>query len=300
MRACPTFALLVLASVHGASAYAQGAWVGAERSLSASLDYNFSTSQNIVESPENSIRNRPIVSHIVSVGAEFVPLERLALNVTVPIVMVKYTGDDSGFGRHGRYDDGDLHATLQDFRSTLRYQVLRDAISLSPHIGVTIPMSDYETVGYANAGRGLKQAHFGLALGRTLAPSVPNLYFHLQYEFTLSEKYDETEITREIGQNRSDLAVQLGYLRNKLELNVGANFRFAHGGINFEDFREWTEDERLFHDPLLREEFILVGGGAGYSVTDKLRLTAIARAFIRGYNTRNAHLFGVGASWDIM
>lgn len=303
MRAWPTFAFfafLALATVNATSARAQGAWVGAERSLSASLDYNFSTSSEIVESGDIPPLDEPIVAHSITLGAEFVPVDRLAVNVAVPIMAPKYNGVGKNFPPHGDYDDGDLHPTLQDLRLTTRYQLLQEVVALSPHLGVTVPMMDYESIGYASAGRHLKQLHLGLAIGRTFEPALPRLYFHLQYEFTLSEKYGETAITEQIGQNRSDLAFQIGWLFDKLELNVAANMRIPHGGIAFADAGAWSMDELMFHDALLKEGFTLVGGGLAYSVTEKIRINVLARFFISGENTRNSNLFGGGVSWDLM
>jgi hypothetical protein len=278
------------------------AWVAPPNSFNASLSYQFSRSSGIVETPSLIISGEPVIGHSVILGAEYVPLDRLSVGVALPFMMVKYAGDGTLFPRHGRYDDGDFHGTLQDLRLQARYQVLREVVALSPHIAGTIPVRDYETVGYAHVGRGLMQLHLGASIGRTLDPYVPNLYLHGQYEFTLSQRYDETEETREVGQNRSDAAVQVGYflLGGKLEMNLGANFRFAHGGIHFIDWQMLSPDLQMYHDPLLHEEYILVGGGASYSLTDTLHLSAAVRLFVRGENTTNAHSVTVGASWDIL
>jgi hypothetical protein len=293
---------LVIFAITTASqdAFAQ-AWVGVEKSLSASLGYDFAPSNAIVETPSVVIKGEPIHSHVVTVSAEYVPIERLGITAQLPMVSVKYLGSGMLFPRHGRYDDGQLHTTLQDFRLTTRYQVLQELVALSPHLAATIPVADYETVGYANAGRGLKQVHAGVSVGRTLDPVLRNLYLHAQYEFTFSERYDATAETRTINQNRSDASFQAGYvISDKAEVNLGTNIRIPHGGINFIDWNMLSMDMRDYHDPLLRESFVLVGGGGSYGITENIRLNALARFFVHGQNTRNAHIFGASVSWTVL
>jgi len=274
------------------------AWLGDQGNLEASVNYDFTKSNDIVEEPNIKIGPEPILSHAVVVGLEYVPIEKLAISVALPLLVTKYQGIGELFPRHGEYDDGKLHYVLQDFLGAIRYQVLADPVTITPHVSVTIPVSDYETLGYANAGRHLKQLHLGAALGKYFG----SLYAHAQYEFTLSEKFAATENTKKIGQNRSDLALTLGYLLmdGKLEFNAGANFRFAHGGIRFIDFNDLPMDIQDNHDPLLREEFILVGPGASYQVTDRFKLMALGRLWVYGRNTRNANSFGLGAVIDVM
>jgi hypothetical protein len=293
-----TLIILAITCAELPDAFGQ-AWVGNERSLSAALNYEFSRSNSIVEASDIKIGGEVIVSHAIVIGAEFVPIEKLAVSAQLPLLMTKYQGNGMLFPRHGRYDDGDLHATLQDFRLATRYQLLAEPLALAPHVAVTIPTSDYETLGYANAGRGLKQLHFGLALGRFIGE---RLYAHLSYEFTWSERYDATPNTETVGQNRSDLAVTVGYLLldGKLEINLAGNYRLPHGGIDFVDFNTFPMDLQDNHDPLLKEKLLLLGGGIAYNITEKIQATLTGRVFVTGENTRNANSIGVGVSWDVM
>jgi hypothetical protein len=209
---------------------------------------------------------------------------------------------------HGEYDDGDMHTTLTDLRLGARYQLLREIVAFAPHIGGSIPVTDYENVGFANAGRGLKQLHLGASLGRTLDPVLPNLFVHGTYEFSLVERFDDTsteeeaEITKEVGQNRSDVALMLGYffLEGDLRLNLGYNWRIHHGGVDFTELGSPDSPMYRYHDPLLNEEFMLLGGDIGYDLTDRLSINASTRFFLRGYNTRDANLFSLGLSFAVL
>ncbi|GAB4527895.1 MAG: hypothetical protein Tsb0020_45220 [Haliangiales bacterium] len=285
------------------------AWVGDGDNLSVSLDYSYAPSDTVYESWENRdiIRTGedPIVNHSLVFGAEYNPIKRLALQVGVPLIATRYDAPEgSTFPRHGRYDDGDYHLVLQDLRVDARYMVLgNEIVAIAPHIALSVPLTDYETQGFANGGRGLKQLIFGLSVGKYFTSGVPDLYLHGRYEFRWTEGYETAfPETAEYGQNKSGMQFLIGYfVLNRLEINLAADLQLAHGGFVFEDYVENEPDPgTYFHDALLAEQFFLFGGGASYQVTDRLRLSAFARVWLWGEQTRNASAYGLGASWDVM
>lgn len=308
MRPCPAkFSVVIaLALVAAGSAWSDAraqAWVGEQGALDLSLDYNFGISDKVVDDlggGAGDFQDAGTTSHQVTVGAEYVPVRRLAVTVALPIVALKYTGNPTAYPHPGggSYDDGKLHTTLTDLRAGVRYQVLEEPIALSPHLGGSIPVADYETVGNTVAGRGLKALHAGLSVGRVFGAAT---YVHLLYEFSLVEKYDETAVTKEQGQNRSDLAFTIGHklLDQRLDLNLGANMRKAHGGVNFSELNfAMPGDLEMYHDALLKEDILLVGGGVGYQLTNTLAVSLSGRYFVYGVNTQNASVFALGLSWS--
>jgi hypothetical protein len=72
----------------------------------------------------------------------------------------------------------------------------------------------------------------------------------------------------------------------------------THGGVNFSEFGGLSMNEQLYHDAILRENVLLVGGGVGYQITDALSVTAAARLFLMGENTQNASVFALGVAWS--
>lgn len=217
--------LLVSGVVQTASA--QQAWVGEPGSLSVSLDYSYSRSDEVFgESDEEIVFRDPIFSHTAALGVEYTPIEKLGLVATIPVVASRYDylAEPGNLAPHGRYDDGDLHPAVQDFRLDVRYMVLDDVVTISPHLSVSIPMSNYETVGYASAGRGLKMLIFGAALGKYFTAGVPDLYIHGRYEFRLTERYETVfPETAEYPQNKSFMDMLLGYyVLDTLEINAAA------------------------------------------------------------------------------
>jgi hypothetical protein len=280
-------------------AHAQ-AWVGDKGGLELSLDYNLGISDKVIQDKGADLPDAGTTTHQFTIGAEYVPIDRLAVNVAVPVVLLQYTGNKTAYPHPGgaSYDDGSTHTTLTDLRVGARYQVLEDPIALSPHLAVSIPLADYETVGNTVAGRHLKALHLGLGIGRVFLEAA---YVHVLYEFSLVEKYDRTAATEEIGQNRSDFAATIGYklLDQRLDVHLDGNGRVAHGGVNFSELDFTGADElTMFHDPLLAESIFLVGGGVGYQLTNDLGVSLSGRLFVAGSNTQNASVLALGVTWS--
>jgi hypothetical protein len=279
-------------------AHAQ-AWVGDKGTLDLSLDYNFGTSDKVVGDKNVEFIDAGTTTQQITVGTEYVPIRNLALGVSLPLVLLKYTGNKTAYPHDagGSYDNGKLHTTLTDLRAGVRYQLLEDPIALSPHLGVSIPVADYETIGNTVAGRHLKALHAGLGIGHVFGIST---YVHLMYEFSLVEKYDRTPETAKYGQNRSDASFTIGHklLEQRLDLHADVNMRVTHGGVNFSDFGDFTPDEEMFHDAILKESMVLVGGGLGYQITNSLAVNLAARLFVSGANTQNASVVAVGFGWS--
>ncbi len=310
---CSASLLLVLLMLGPRSAAAQ-AWVSYKQSLSAAVDYSYAPSDRIIDdfSTRDEVLNRdPISNHSIVLSAEYVPIDNLGLSVSIPFVITHYDldggGDRQGFlaRPHGRYDDGDYHGVLQDFKFQARYMVLEEPLAISPHIGVSIPMTDYETQGFASAGRGLMQLHLGASLGKFFTSGVPGLYLHGSYEFRLVERYETGfSQTEDFSQNRSDIKMQVGYyILDNLEAHLAGDLQLAHGGFQFRDWMTGSNEQlptQFFHDALIAEEFFHLGGGLSYGITESVSVNAFVRIWLWGQNTRDAHAFGAGASWDIM
>ncbi|MCX5747635.1 MAG: hypothetical protein NT062_34650 [Proteobacteria bacterium] len=279
-------------------AHAQ-AWVGDKGSLDLNLDYNLGVSKKVIGDSTLSFNDTGTTTHQLTLAAEYVPIPKLAVNVALPFVALKYTGNKTMFPHPGggSYDSGGTFTTLTDLRAGARYQVLEEPFALSPHIGVSVPVANYEYIGNSVAGRHLKALHLGLGLGRQLGDAT---YLHLLYEFSLVEKFDRTPETAKHSQNRSDAAFTIGHklLDYRLDLHLDVNMRVTHGGVNFTDFATLSQNELLYHDVILAEDIVLAGGGLGYQISNSLSMTMAARFFVTGMNTQNASVFALGVSWS--
>jgi hypothetical protein len=292
---------LVIAGSTPITASAQ-AWVGDKGSLDVSLDYNLAISSKVIRDGDlTDLEDAGTTSHEIALGGEYVILPKLAASVSLPLAFLKYTGNKTMYTHTGggKYDDGDTHATLTDLKAAVRYQVLEEPVALSPHVGFSLPVADYETVGNTVAGRHLKALQLGFGVGRRLTDAM---YAHLFYEFSLVERYDRTELTHIAGQNRSDASITIGYklLDQRLDVHVDASGRITHGGWKFSDFGgiPLTDEEIMFHDPILAENIFLVGGGVSYQITDSVAANLGGRLFVAGRNTQNASVIAAGVSWS--
>lgn len=277
------------------------AWVGPQGSLDIDLDYNLGISDTVVTDDGNDFPDAGTTTQQITLGAEYAPIPKLAVTVAIPFAMLKYTGDPNLYPHPGggRYDDGDYHATLTDFRAGARYQVLEEPVAISPSLAFSIPMADYESVGNTVGGRHLKALHAGISVGRVIGDAT---YVHLAYEFSLVEKYDRTPETAQHSQNRSDLGFSVGHklLDFKLDIHADLNMRRTHGGVSFSEFPTLSESELMYHDPILDEDILLLGGGVGYQLTDSLNVAATAALFVAGQNTQNANVFALSVGWSAL
>ena len=291
------FAALALSSVWN-DAHAQ-AWVEDKGNLGLNLDYNLAISDKIVHDSTMATPDAGTTTQEFAISAEYIPIPHLGVTASLPLVLLKYTGDKTLYPHPGggSYDDGATHTTLTDLRAGVRYQVLEDPVALSPHLAVSIPVADYETIGNTVAGRHLKALHIGLSAGRLFNEA---LYAHAMYEFSLVEKYDRTAETKRFGQNRSDAAVTVGYklLDQKLDVHLDGSMRITHGGISFDDLMNFSPDQLLYHDAILAEDVFLAGAGVSYQITEALAANLGGRLFVTGSNTQNASVFALGLAWS--
>lgn len=286
-------------------AHAQ-AWVGDKGALDLSLDYNLGISDKVIQDKGPDFTSAGTTAHQFTLGAEYVPVDRLAVSVGLPLVLLRYSGTLNMYPHPGggSYDDGNTHTTLTDLRVGVRYQVLDEPIALTPHIAVTIPVASYETVGNTVAGRHLKALHLGVGIGHVFGEAT---YVHLLYEFSVVEKYDRTPVTATFGQDRSDFAATIGHklLDQRLDIHIDANGRVTHGGVNFSEINfaappsdPATFDVAQFHDAILAENIYLVGGGVGYQLNNALGVSLSGRLFVAGKNTQNASVIALGVTWS--
>jgi hypothetical protein len=303
-RWCLGSVIIALVTITSGSARAQGAWVGDAKSLTVDLGYAYIPYSAVVENPNLNAPGDPFTAnHVATLGVEYVPIENLSIDASLPFEMVNY----GGTAKHtppGKWDDGNNHFTFTDFRIGARYQLL-DApyIALSPYAAVTIPVQDYEVIGFATGGRHLKAGHLGVSAGRTLDPVLPNLFFMASYEFTFAESYNpDPSVAPQvatINQNRSDVTAELGYLflDGDLSVNLATDWRHQHHGISFDKFGHTDPVLTAFHDGILKESYNTFGGGASYAINRKVTVTAAVRFFIQGYNTRDQSYYGLDVAW---
>ncbi|HLU65580.1 MAG TPA: hypothetical protein VKZ63_04865, partial [Kofleriaceae bacterium] len=228
--------------------------------------------------------------------AEYNPIERLGLTLSLPLLLAKYGGDGSQFPRHGDWDDGDYHGSLQDLGLRARYMLLDAPVAISPHLGVTVPVSDYPTSGFANAGRHLVAGVVGASIGSVFAERV---YVHLFYELGIPQKADDSEEHEEFSQLKSDIAAQLGVLVTPaIEVHLAVDWHLQHDGVAYSELTDPNSPLFLEHDRVLDEDWLYGGIGASWLIANQWTLGAEFRRYLTGSNTRKVTSLGVSLGYD--
>jgi hypothetical protein len=233
--------------------------------------------------------------------------DNLAITFAVPWTTARYDGnrqhplaDLSGttptFYGIQPLDDGTYHGTFTDLRFDVRYNITKKWLVLTPFIGTTTPSHQYTSFAHAAPGQKLNELQVGLSGAKLLDSIVPGLFVQGRYA------YGFTEQVLDIPHNRSDFGLEVGYFATpKLRLLALSNARLTHGGIDMplSPRAELPALQFLYHDQIQREEFLNLGGGASFSLNDRIDLFG---SMIHTVTGRNGHPIqrglSVGVSWS--
>jgi hypothetical protein len=228
----------------------------------------------------------------------------LAISFGIPWVVSQYEGDHPHMltGIPQQYwiplkpiDDGTYHSTFQDFHFGIRYNLTKKWLVLTPFVSSTIPSHDYTYFAHSAAGRRLKELQAGVLGAKLLDAFVPGLFVQARYS------YGFTEQVLAVSHNRSNMDLEVGYFLTPrlrlLELNSG---QITHGGIDLP--LTWRTDLGALaphHDQVSRDNLLNVGGGAAYTLTDRIDIFG---SMVHTVAARNVHIIdrgvSVGLSWS--
>lgn len=193
-------------------------------------------------------------------------------------------------------DDGTYHQTLSDFRFNVRYNITKKWMVLTPFIGTTAPSHDYVSFAHAAPGQKLNELQLGVSGARLLDTIVPGLFVEGGYA------YGFTQQVIDIPHNRSDFSLELGYFATpKLRFLALSSARVTHGGIDMPPNPRVNLPalQYLHHDQIQREDFLNLGGGASFALSEKLDLYG---SLIHTAAARNGHAIdrgiSLGLSWS--
>ena len=190
-------------------------------------------------------------------------------------------------------DDGSYHQTFQDFRFDVRYNLTKRGVVLTPFVGSILPSHDYPYFAHAAPGRHLKELQVGASAARLLDSLVPGLFVQGRYS------YGFTERILDISHNRSNFELELGYfLTPKLRLLSLNTAQITHGGVDLTLNSRADLGPLLFshHDQIDRINTLNVGGGAAYSVNDKVDVFG---SLIHTVAERNGHAIDHGLTFGL-
>jgi hypothetical protein len=227
---------------------------------------------------------------------------RLAVSAGLPFVLARYIGPKPAPGPPQAVDVcGCWHGAWQDFGFTARYALTSGSVAVTPSVSLGVPSHAYNYRGEAVVGRRLREARFGLAVGRRLDSVSPKLSLQANYTYAVVER------VASLPNNRSNAAIEAAWLASrKLSARGFATVQRTHGGLRTgigpppaEGF-PWGEitSSDLFsqHDRLLRDNSLHLGGGVSYALP-RVDLFGSFIKYARGTDTHAGHVVTAGVSW---
>ena len=217
----------------------------------------------------------------------------LAISVGLPFVTTKLTGSFPPGVALGPLDDGEYHGDFQDFRVELGFGLVQGDLGVTPFVSLGVPSHEYEYVGEAVPGKGLREVLVGLAAGRSLSPFLPRAYLHTRYSYAFVQTVD-ADVDK---LDRSNLDVELGYeVVSRLLVRGLARYQVTHGGLDLEDMRTHPDFFRS-HDRAARTNYFNLGLGAAFAISPSFDAYAIFLKTLSGENAHQSHSISVGTTW---
>ena len=139
-------------------------------------------------------------SHVLLLSGVYSINERWKIFATIPYVERRQKGGELTGGVHNpvtdfvefeppdlRFiDDGSYHGGFQDFHAGVQYLAYQSPlVSISPHVALHVPITDYPIYGGAAIGRNLDELHFGVSL--ELTPYFSDWVFQADVTYAVSE-----------------------------------------------------------------------------------------------------------------
>ena len=285
--------LLIAFLLVPSSLFAQ-AWLSPKGEGTVSLGYQHSYARYHVFSKGERVDSGHIQSHGLNLDVDYSLADRLALTIGLPYITGKYSGS---IPHQLPIDGGTYHGTFQDFRIDLRYNISNRPVVITPFFEAIIPSHNYEYFAHSAVGRDLHEYHVGANLGRRLDPVLSNAYFQVRHSYVFVER------TLGVAPNRSDTEFQFGYfLTPRVSLLGLGSWHLTHSGIDY-TYKvfpaDLTAQQFLHHDQIGKSNILDVGGGAAFSLSPSLYVSASVMHSLR---VRNGHahaaVVAVGLSWS--
>jgi hypothetical protein len=292
----PRFAAVMLGALIGlpaldTDALAQ-AWVPARGEGSVSIAFqDMKVTKHLASTV--SVEAGNIDTSVLLADVTFGLTDRMAIDVAVPLVSSKYTGPFPHAGTD--IDDGSYRTSFSDVRFAVRYNLVREGAVITPYVGSVVPSSNYAYYGHAAPGQQLNELQVGVYAAKLFERGLPGLFVSGRYGFGFVEK------VLDISHNRSLGNLEVGYFFNsRFRAFTMANAGLTHGGIDFpiNGSPGLPVEYRPIHDQIQRVNYLEVGLGGAFSMTDSLDVFGSYSSQVAG---RNGHSMDrgitVGLSW---
>ena len=222
--------------------------------------------------------------------------DRVAMSVSLPLVITRYTGDFAHPATQSRVmDDGAWHSTFQDFRFNVRYNVVKGPTVITPFIGSALPSHNYEYRAYAAVGRRLRELNVGVAAARLLDGITPGLSVQGTYAYVFPQSVVDQGL--DLRPHRSAADLEIGYFVTPwVRVFALAAAQVTHRGIDLPPptvANPLTLVERRHHDQIARENILNVGLGAAFDINESI---GVHGSVLRQVAGRNSPQMGRGVS----
>lgn len=232
---------------------------------------------------------------------DFAVTDRLAVSVGLPYVAAKFIGPNPPPFVFRPVDQCRCwNSDWQNASATVRYTLLSGVVAITPSLTVVVPSHDYEWLGEAVVGFGLRELRLAVDAGVRLEQVSPRLAVSTRYQ------YAAVEDVLDVPNNRSNASLAVSYLLSeRLSVRSGASWQRTHGGLRFGSVAEAASllvpgeantPERFFqHDRLLRDNHWHVGGDVTYSLP-RVDVFASYLQFVAGTDTHAGKALTLGVS----
>ncbi len=229
-------------------------------------------------------------SHSISLDAEYYVTDKWSINVGIPYIMNRYTGNaphcptaappqcagkpvlthphpESAF-----LDDGQFHSTWQDWSFGTAYHANIGNYFLTPSMTLHIPSHDYTFFTQTGVGQDLQRVELGATLAHQF--DFSQLYYRVGFGRVFSEK----TLGQSIDYNKLDL--ELGYFLN--DAWTVKLFSNAKKGNGYRGAYNPTTEVFYHHDQRAPHDYAAAGFGADYHFGDKYILSSSVQREIWG------------------
>jgi hypothetical protein len=287
-----TFLLVTVVFLCDAPAAHAQAWVPSRGEGAVSIQWqNMLTKDHFV--PTYRVDIGHVQSNVMVIDVTYGVTDKLALDVSLPYIASKYTGTQP---HPTRLDDGSYHATLQDLRFAVRYNVRAGRLALTPYVGTIMPSHDYEFFAHAAPGRDLREFQIGTFVAKLVDAPLPGLFVSTRVAYGFQES------VQNIGHGRGMLDVEIGqFVTDRFRaFAIGAG-QLTRGGIDIGIGPGGLAIPLAllpYHDQIDKTHYLNVGGGASFSLGETVDIFG---SIVTNVANRNGHALNrgidVGISW---
>jgi len=166
---------------------------------------------------------------------------------------------------------------------------------ITPFVGSVVPSHDYAFYGHAAGGERLNELQVGTYVAKLFTSGIPGMFLSGRAAYGFVEK------VQDISHNRTVADLEGGYFISPSFRAFGTlSAQNTHGGIDFPlgGLPAVPAEYKLTHDIIQRVNFLNLGAGAAYAISDTFDIFGSFSHQVAG---RNGHMLDrgitIGASW---